>query len=382
MKKQQWLVGALTGVLAMVSASGAALAAESIKVGTFLAVTGPASFLGDPELRTMQMYIDEINADGGIDGRQVELVHYDTGGQAKEAVSFVKRLIQKDGVHVIVGGSTSGSTIAVMPEVEKAGVPLISLAGSIKIIEPVNKWVFKTPHTDRMAAAKIFEDMQSRGISKVALITGDGGFDKSGRAQTLELAPEYGIEIVADESYGNNDSDMSAQLTNIRGTDAEALLNFGFGAAPAIVTRNAQQLGLDLPIYQSHGVASKKFIELAGEAAEGVRLPAAALVVAEQLPDSDPQKAVLLEYKNKYEAEHGPVSTFGGHAYDGLFIALNAIQRAGSLDKEQIRAEIENTRDFIGTGGVFNMSPEDHLGLDLNAFKMLEIQNGDWTIVE
>lgn len=382
MKKQQWLVGALTGVLAMVSASGAALAAESIKVGTFLAVTGPASFLGDPELRTMQMYIDEINADGGIDGRQVELVHYDTGGQAKEAVGFVKRLIQKDGVHVIVGGSTSGSTIAVMPEVEKAGVPLISLAGSIKIIEPVNKWVFKTPHTDRMAAAKIFEDMKSRGISKVALITGDGGFDKSGRAQTLELAPEYGIEIVADESYGNNDSDMSAQLTNIRGTDAEALLNFGFGAAPAIVTKNAQQLGLDLPVYQSHGVASKKFIELAGEAAEGVRLPAAALVVAEQLPDSDPQKAVLLEYKNKYEAEHGPVSTFGGHAYDGLFIALNAIERAGSLDKEQIRAEIENTRDFIGTGGVFNMSPEDHLGLDLDAFKMLEIQNGDWTIVE
>lgn len=382
MKKQQWLVGALTGVLAMVSASGAALAAESIKVGTFLAVTGPASFLGDPELRTMQMYIDEINADGGIDGRQVELVHYDTGGQAKEAVGFVKRLIQKDGVHVIVGGSTSGSTIAVMPEVEKAGVPLISLAGSIKIIEPVNKWVFKTPHTDRMAAAKIFEDMKSRGISKVALITGDGGFDKSGRAQTLELAPEYGIEIVADESYGNNDSDMSAQLTNIRGTDAEALLNFGFGAAPAIVTKNAQQLGLDLPVYQSHGVASKKFIELAGEAAEGVRLPAAALVVAEQLPDSDPQKAVLLEYKNKYEAEHGPVSTFGGHAYDGLFIALNAIERAGSLDKEQIRTEIENTRDFIGTGGVFNMSPEDHLGLDLDAFKMLEIQNGDWTIVE
>lgn len=382
MKKQQWLVGALTGVLALVSAGGTALAAETIKVGTFLSVTGPASFLGDPELRTMQMYIEEVNAEGGVDGRQVELVHYDTGGQAKEAVGFVKRLIQKDRVHVIVGGSTSGSTIAVMPEVEKAGIPLISLAGAVQIIEPVNKWVFKTPHTDRMAAAKIFEDMQSRGISKVALITGDGGFDKSGRTQTLELAPEYGMEIVADESYSNNDSDMTAQLTNIRGTDAEALLNFGFGAAPAIVTKNARQLGLDLPIYQSHGVASKKFIELAGDAANGVRLPAAALVVAEQLPDSDPQKSVLMEYKTRYEAEHGSVSTFGGHAYDGLFIALNAIERAGSLDGEAIRAEIENTKGFIGTGGVFNMSPEDHLGLDLDAFKMLEIQNGDWTIVE
>jgi len=382
MKTQKWLAGALVGALSLVSAGGAALAADNIKVGTFLAVTGPASFLGDPELRTLQMYVDEVNADGGIDGRQVELIHYDTGGKAKEAVGFVKRLIKKDDVDVIVGGSTSGSTLAVIPEVEREGVPLISLAGSIKIIDPVKEWVFKTPHTDRMAAAKIFEDMKARGITKVALITGDGGFDKSGRAQCLDLAPDYGIEIVADESYGNNDSDMTTQLTKIRGTDAEAILNFGFGAAPAIVTKNAQQLGLELPIYQSHGVASKKFIELAGDAAEGVRLPAAALVVAEQLPDSDPQKSVLMSYKTKYEAAHGSVSTFGGHAYDGLFIALNAIDRADSLDKEKIRAEIENTEGFIGTGGVFNMSPEDHLGLDLNAFKMLEIQNGDWTIVE
>jgi len=381
-KKLNWLSGALVAALSMVSFSGPAQAADTVKIGTFLSVTGPASFLGDPELRTLRMYVDEINAAGGIDGMQVELVHYDTGGKATEAVKFAKRLIQKDKVDVIVGGSTSGSTIAVMPEVEKAGVPLISLAGAVQIIEPVNKWVFKTPHTDRMAAAKIFEDMKKRGISKVALISGDGGFDKSGRAQTLELAPEHGMEIVADESYSNSDSDMSAQLTNIRGTDAEALLNFGFGSAPAIVTKNARQLGLEIPIYQSHGVASKKFIELAGDAANGVRLPAAALVVAEQLPDSDPQKPVLMDYKTKYEAEHGPVSTFGGHAYDGLFIAVNAIDRADSLDKEKIRAQIEKTEGFIGTGGVFNMSPDDHLGLDLDAFKMLEIQDGEWTIVE
>ncbi len=381
MKARKWLGGALAVAVAMTVSGGAATAAETIKVGTFLAVTGPASFLGDPELKTLQMYIDEVNANGGIDGMQVELVHYDTGGAAKEAVGFAKRLIQKDRVDVIVGGSTSGSSIAVMPEVEKAGVPFISLAGSVKIVEPVNPWVFKTPHTDRMAAAKIFEDMKSRGIGKVALITGDGGFDKSGRAETLALAPQYGIEIVADESYGNSDSDMTTQLTKIRAGDAEALLNFGFGAAPAIVTRNARQLGLEIPIYQSHGVASKKFIELAGDAAEGVRLPAAALVVAEQLAESDPQKPVLMEYKTRYEAAHGPVSTFGGHAYDGLFIALNAIDRADSLDKERIRAEIENTQGFIGTGGVFNMSAEDHLGLGLDAFRMLEIKDGDWTIV-
>jgi branched-chain amino acid transport system substrate-binding protein len=268
-----------------------------------------------------------------------------------------------------------------MPLVDKAKIPFISLAGSVKIINPVQYWTFKMPHTDSMAAAKIYGDMQRRGISRVALISGSGGFGKSGRAQSLQLARQYGIEIVADESYGAKDTDMTAQLTKIRDTNAQAILNFGFGTGPAIVTKNVRQLGIDLPLYQSHGVASKKFIELAGDAAEGVRLPAAALLVADMLPDNDPQKPVLLAYKKKFEAKYGPVSTFGGHAYDGLHIALEAIERAGSTDKAKVRDEIEKTKGFIGTGGIYNMSPRDHLGLSLKAFKMLEIRNGDWTIV-
>jgi branched-chain amino acid transport system substrate-binding protein len=357
-------------------------AADTIKIGTFLSVTGPASFLGDPELRTLQMYVDDLNAGGGVLGKKLELVHYDTAGQAKEAVTFVKRLIQNDGVDVIVGGSSTGDTMAAIPEVEKAEIPLISLAGGVEIVEPVKKWVFKTPHTDRMAAIRIFEDMKKRGIAKLALITGDGGFDKSGRKQVLELAPKYGLAVVADESYGNKDTDMTTQLTKIRATDAQAILNFGFGAAPAIVTRNIRQLGITLPVYQSHGVASKKFIEMAGEAAEGVRLPAAALVVAEQLPDTDPQKKVLLDYKTKFEAKHGEVSTFGGHAYDGLFIAVEAIKRANGTDKAKVRDEIERTKGFIGTAGVFNISPQDHMGLSVDAFKLLEVRKGDWVIID
>ena len=372
---------AMTALLGL-SSAGQLMAADPIKIGSFLAVTGGASFLGDPELKTLQMYVEEINAGGGVDGRPIELVHYDTGGNAKEAVGFTKRLIKKDKVDLIVGGSTSGSTLEAMPEVEKNEIPFISLAGSVKIIDPVQKWVFKMPHTDRMAAAKIYQDMKKRGISKIALISGSGGFGKSGRGQSLALAPEYGIEVVSDESYGAKDTDMTAQLTKIRATDAQAILNFGFGTGPAIVTKNVRQLGIDLPLYQSHGVASKKYIELAGDAAEGVRLPAAALLVADKLPDSDPQKPVLLAYMNKFEAVHGPVSTFGGHAYDGLFIAVEAIKRAGGTDKDKVRDEIEKTQGFIGTGGIYNMSPTDHLGLDLSAFKMLEIKNGDWTIVE
>lgn len=380
--RNKCLAGMAAVALGMLSASSVALAAgDTIKVGTFLAVTGPASFLGDPELKTLQMYIEDINAKGGVDGKKVELVHYDTGGNAKKAVSFAKRLIKRDKVDVIVGGSTSGSTLASMPEIEKSGVPFISLAGSVKIVDPVSPWTFKTPHTDRMAASKIYIDMQARGITKVALISGDGGFGKSGRAQSLALAADYGITIVADESYGRKDTDMTAQVTNIRSSDAQAILNFGFGSGPAIVTKNIRQLGIELPLYQSHGVASKKYIELAGDAAEGVRLPASALLVADKLDDSDQQKAVLVAFKSAYEAKYGPVSTFGGHAYDGLHIALEAIDRANSTDKAAVRDQIEATKDFVGTGGIFTMSKDNHLGLGLDAFRMLEIRNGDWTLV-
>ncbi len=357
-------------------------AADPIKIGSFLTVTGPASFLGDPELKTLQIYVDSINANGGINGRPIELIYYDTGGKAQDAVGFVKRLIKNDHIDLIVGGTTSGDTLAVIPEVEKEGIPLISLASAVDIVEPVKKWVFKVAHSDRMAAAKIFEDLRKRKLTKVALITGDGGFDKSGHEQLLKLAPQYGITIVADESYGNKDTDMTAQLTKIRASDAQAIINFGFGQAPAIVTKNIKQLAIKLPVYQSHGVASKTFIDLAGEAAEGVRLPAAALVVADQLPNSDPQKPVLMVYKKQYEAKYGPVSTFGGHAYDGLFIAVDAVKRAGGSDKAKVRDQIEKTKGFIGTAGVFNMSPDDHMGLNLDAFKMVEIRNGSWNIIE
>ena len=217
---------------------GIAQAADPIKIGSFLIVTGPASFLGDPELKTLQMVVEDINAKGGVNGRKLELIHYDTGGNAKDAVNFVKRLIKKDNVDLLIGGTSSGDTLAVIPDVEKEGIPFISLAAAVEITEPPKKWVFKVAPTDRMAVARVLEDLRKRGLTKVALITGDGGFDKSGREQVLKLAPQYGITLVADESYGNKDTDMTAQLTKIRATDAQAIFNFGFGQAPAIVTKN------------------------------------------------------------------------------------------------------------------------------------------------
>lgn len=361
-----------------------ALASDTIKIGTFLAVTGPASFLGYPELKTLQMYVEKLNAEGGLLGKKVELIHYDSTGNAQKARTFVKRLIDVDKVDLIIGGSTSGTSLAVIPIVQSAQVPFISLAAAVAIVEPVKKWVFKTPHTDRMAVEKIFEDMRARGYKKIALISGTGGFGRSGRAQAMQVIGKYDLELVASEVYGPKDTDVSAQLRKIKAIEGvDAVLNFGFGQGPVMVTKNYKRMDVGLPLYQSHGVASQQFIELTGEASEGVRLPAAALLVAEQLPDGNLQKPVVLKYKTEYEQKYNSeVSTFGGHAYDGLMLAVNAIKTAGSIDKEKVRAAIESTRNYVGTGGVVNMSAENHLGLDLSAFKMLEIRKGGWVLSE
>ncbi len=358
-------------------------ASAQIKIGAVLSATGPASFLGDPEKKTLEMYVADINAKGGVDGQKLQLVIYDDGGNANNARTFATRLVEEDKIVAMVGGTTTGTTLAMMPVFEEAQIPFISLAGSVQIIEPVRKWVFKTPHTDRMACEKIFEDLKKRNLTKIALISGTGGFGKSMSQECHKVAGQYGIQIIHDETYGPRDSDMTPQLTNIKNTaGVQAVVNPGFGQGPAIVTRNYRQLGINLPLYESHGVASKQYIKLAGDAANGVRLPAAALLVADELPNSDPQKKVVEAYKKTYEQKTGQeVSTFGGHAYDGLMILVAAMQRAGSADKAKVRDEIEKTKGYIGTGGVVNMSPTDHLGLNLSAFRMLEIKNGNWTLV-
>ena len=378
------LFAAALAAFALTAAGSSALAAEPIRIGSVLSVTGPAAFLGEPELKTLQIYVDKTNAEGGLLGRPVELVTYDDGSEAARANSFTKRLIEEDKVDVILGGTTTGATMAMYPLVERAEIPFISLAGGVVIVEPVKKWMFKVAHNDRMAAQRVFADAKKRGITKIALLSETSGFGQSGRKETLAEAPKAGIEIVADETYGPKDTDVTAQLAKIRAIDGvQAILVFGLGEGPAIVTKNIAQLGIKLPVYQTHGVASEEFIRLSGAAAEGVRLPAAAILVPDQLADSDPQKAILKAYVELYKAKTGSdVSTFGGHARDAFVIWKEAVERAGTVDKAKVRDEIEKTKGYVGTGGLVTMSPEDHLGLSATAFRMIEIRDGKWKLVE
>jgi branched-chain amino acid transport system substrate-binding protein len=376
--------GAALAVTMCFGAATGAKAAEDIKIGTFLSVTGVMSLMGDPEKKTLDMLVEKINAEGGVLGRKIQLITYDDSSEPEKATTFVKRMIENDKVDLIIGGSGTPTSMAVLGLIERAEMPYMSLGGGVGIVDPVRKWTFKTPQTDRMAADRVLADMKKRGFTKIALLSENVGFGKSGHDQTLALAPKYGIEVIVDEVYSPRDPDVTPQLTKIRSTPGmQALFVFGTGNGPAVVTKNIRQLGLTVPTYQSHGVASKDFLRLVGNAADGMRLPAGGLAVADQLPANDPQKALVTGFKKAYEDRYKTdVNTLAGHGHDGLLIAIEAIKRAGTTDKAKVRDEIEKTKGLMSTAGTINMSPTDHLGQGSDAFHMVEIKNGDWALVD
>ena len=378
------LISGMVLGLALISVQCAkkAEAPREFKIGAIFASTGPASMLGLPEKNTAEMLVEELNAAGGINGAKVSLILYDTEGDATKTVTATKKLIELDGVDVIIGPTTSGNSMAIIDIIEDAKIPLISCAASVKIVVPVKPYVFKTPQTDVMAVEKIYTKLKAEGIKKIAILTVSNGFGDSGRVQLQNFAADYGLTIVAAERYGGKDTDMSVQLTKIKGTDAEAIICWGTNPGPAVVAKNRKQLGITIPLYNSHGVASKKFIELSGDAAEGTFLPAGKLLVVDQLAADDPQRKLLSEYKTSYESKFGgSVNTFGGHAFDAFKIAVMALENADK-NGTAVRDEIEKITGFVGTGGIFNFSADDHNGLNKDGFVMVEISGGDWKMAE
>jgi branched-chain amino acid transport system substrate-binding protein len=355
-------------IFAITVAVSPVLAADTIKVGAILAVTGPASFLGAPESKTLEMLADEINAKGGINGKNIELIIKDSGASPEKAISFAKQLIEEEKVLAIIGPSTSGETMKIKNIMEV-------------IVNPVAKYVFKTPQKDSFAARKIFMQMQKMGIKKIGIVVGNTGFGKAGKAQLEKIAPEYGIEVLISEVYDKKATDLTAVVTKVKAKNAQALINWSIVPAQSIVIKNMKQIGYDVPIFQSHGFGNIKYVKSAGAAAEGVIFPAGRLLIADTLYKGHPQKKVLEKYKKDYESKFGEdVSTFGGHAYDAFMILVEAIKKAGT-DKEKLRDAIENIKGFVGTGGIFNFSPEDHNGLDMDSFEMLTVKDGKFTVL-
>jgi len=363
-------------------------ALATYKVGAIFSVTGGASFLGDPEKKTAQMVVDQINRDGGINGEKIELIVYDDETDPTKCNLHAKKLISQDKVVAVIGPSVSGLSVAIIPVFEKFKTPLVSCAASYKIVynektgKPY-KWVFKTPQSDSLAVEAIYTKMQSMGINKIAILTVTDGYGASGRHELLRLAQAYKMDIVADEKYDPKDTDMTAQLTKIKGLAPQAIVNWSVGPTQVTVLRNWRDLGMTpITFFQSHGFGSRKNIELAAGAAEGVFCPLGACNIADLLPEDHPQKQVTMAYQKSYtETYNEPLSSFGGHAWDAIQLVVDALKAVGG-DRAKIRDYLENKKGFVGQHGVFNFSPEDHNGLTKEAFQMVVVKDGDWALAE
>lgn len=374
------LVLALSLCLLAGSPLAHAKAADTIKIGAILAVTGPASFLGAPEEKTANMLVKKINDGGGILGHKVELIVKDSAGSPEKAVSFAKQLIEEEKVLAIIGPSTSGETLQIKQICEESKMILISCAAAEAITNPVAKYVFKTAPNDSDAVRWIYKTMKDQGITKIAVLSSNDGFGNAGKKQLETIAPTDGMTILINETYDKQATDLTDILTKVKSTaGVQAVVNWSIVPAQSIVSKNMAQIALKVPLFQSHGFANRQYAKQSGDTAEGLLFPAGRIIVASELPDNHPQKKVLMAYKTEYETQFkDDVSTFGGHPYDALMILQEAIKKAGSLDRDKIRDAIENTQGLVGTAGIFNFSPKNHGGLDMNAFEMMTVHGGEF----
>ncbi len=372
----------LAALLFAASIGGAASAAEPIKIGAPILLSGPGAFVGGAQKKTFEMLSEEVNKGGGINGRPLEFIYYDTEAKPDVAVRLVKRLIKKDGVDAILGISASWTALPVLPIIEKAKIPTVALASASSIVNPVKKWVFKSPAGDLIVASRMLAHMKSRGLKKLALVTTQDGFGSGGHDAVVGLAGKYGVEVVFDDKYKMDDTDITPMLSRIKKTNADSVLNWSSRRAPVVMTMNYRQMGLKLPLFHSHASLSRGFLKAAGKNADGIVVSAAKFYGSEKLPESDAQKKVIQGYRESYQAKWGePANQFGAAAFDAFNILVAALKTAGA-DNEKLRAAIENTNKYVGISGEFTYSPTDHGGLTRNSLVMYQAVDGEWKMIE
>lgn len=358
-----------------------ATAHAEIRLGGLFSSTGPTSFLGMPEKQTLEMLVDQVNKSGGIKGEKIKLFIYDTQGDENITINSFRKLVTRDKVVAVLGPSRTGSALAIKNLAEKFKVPLIACAASLDIVTPVSKYVYKTPQSDTQVAEKLVEYLVSKKKTKIAIITEQSGYGSTGRDAIIEYAKKAHLNIIADEKFNDKDKDMTSQLSKIKNKKPDATICWAAGSAPALIAINAAQIGLK-NLYMTQGVASRSFIQLAGKAAEGIKLTSGRIVVADKLAANDKFKKTLMKYKKDFESKYKtPVSAFGGHAYDAFMLFRAAYMKSGN-NSEKLANELQNVKKLIGIAGEFNMSPKDHTGLTKDSFVVVEIKKGNFVLAK
>jgi branched-chain amino acid transport system substrate-binding protein len=341
-----------------------------------------------PEQNALKLLEKKLNDEGGIEGHRVQFLIEDDESLPAKSKEKITKLINQEGVTAVLGTSFSGGTAAMIEVAQKSQVPLVCCAAATSLTHPLNKWVFRTPPTDQMAIENALAYMQKTlKLKKLAVLNDSNKFGTDGLAGIKNSVGKYGLEVVAVESYGTNDLDMTAQLTKIKSSPAEALVVWGTNPGPSVIAKNMQQLGMTIPFVGSHGIANKAFVDLAGPAGNGVIFPAGRMFIPSSIPKGGGWGKSVDEFVKLYKAEYdSDPNTFAGHGWDaGLIVAeaMKAVIKAKG-DQEKInganlRDQIEKTKDLVGIGGVFTFGTTNHDGLDVNDMIIIKIQNGAWT---
>jgi len=366
------------------SSSGNNSSGNTIKVGAIISLSGPYAALGGPEKNTIDMEVKKINDAGGINGKQIQLFVEDDATVDANAVAAATKLIDQDHVVAILGPTGSSTTLAMRGNIDRAGIPQISMAAATPITNPVDKLVFATAWPNSIVVQFEFEYLKKHGITKIGVISDTGGFGKDGLATIQADAPKMGMTVVDSETFNPGDTDMTAQLTKIKNSNAQAIVMWTAGPEGTIITKERQDLGIKIPLYGSHGNGNLQFIQGAGAAANGFRFPAGKILVPSAYGTGTPAYTQAMDFIARYQAAFGAApTTFAGHAFDAIHILAAAAQTvSGDVTASALRDAIEQTSGFVGIGGDFTFSPTDHNGLTTKALVMYEIVNGKWTLAK
>src|SRR5437667_7205246 len=364
-----------------------ALATADINVGVTLSATGPAASLGIPEKNTF-----ELIGSPTIGGQKISFVVLDDKSDTTVAVTNTRKLLSEDKVDVIVGSTVTPNWVAMIDIVADAETPMIAMAASGRIVDPANpkvKWVFKTPQSDSLMADAIAVSMKANGVKTMGYIGFNDAYGESWLTEIKRSAQTAGIKVVAEEKYNRNDASVTGQILKIVAANPDAVLVGASGTPAATPQKDLAARNYKGKVYQTHGVANPDFLRVVGKEGNGTILPAGPMLVYEQLPASNPGKKSAAEYVTKYEAKYGTRSTFGGHAWDAYLLLAHAIPEAlkkakpGTKEfRAALRDGLENAKDIFGAQGVFNMSVQDHNGLDNRARLMLKIEDGKWVVIK
>lgn len=375
-----------TLLAALLSAVAASFAHADINIGVLVSATGPAASLGIPEKNTFALMPTTIA------GQKINYIVLDDASDTTTAVKNTRKLLSEDKVDVIIGSTITPNSLAMVDVVAEAETPMISMAASARIVEPVDakrRWVFKTPQNDVQMSTAIAEHMISTNVKTVGFIGFSDAYGEGWWQEFNKMAELRGIKIVASERYNRADTSVTGQVLKIMAANPDAVLIAGSGTPAALPQKTLKEKGFKGKIYQTHGVANNDFLRVGGKDVEGTLLPAGPVLVAAQLPDLNPVKKSAMEYIQKYEAAHGPgsVSTFGAHAWDAGLLLANAIptalKKAAPGTKEfraALRDALEGTKELVAAHGVFTMTPTNHLGLDQRARVMVKIEGGRWVL--